>query len=130
MVAPSFGQSKAIQEVKDALETLRLQMLEPSTGMLKSLSSPKLSYGHSSGKMESQEQFVKALENKDSDFTTLKFDQVDIQVVGKTATVRHLLDADTQDNGKEPGHVKLKVLLVFVKEKGKWILLARQAVKL
>jgi hypothetical protein len=130
MVIPSLGQSKAVKEVKDALETLRLQMLEPTAGMLKSLSSSKLSYGHSSGKIENQEQFVQALESKNSDFTTLNFDEVDIQVVGKTATVRHILDADTHDNGKEPGHVKLKVLLVFVKEKGKWLLLARQAVKM
>ena len=69
MVIPSLGQSKAVKEVKDALETLRLQMLEPTAGMLKSLSSSKLSYGHSSGKIDNQEQFVKALESKNSDFT-------------------------------------------------------------
>ncbi len=54
-------------------------------------------------------------------------DQV-IVVTRKTAIVRHILSAETSDNN-QPGRVKLKVMLVFVKLSGHWKLIARQAVK-
>ncbi|MEQ1678647.1 MAG: hypothetical protein ABL876_18265 [Chitinophagaceae bacterium] len=43
--------------------------------------------------------------------------------------VRHILNAKTNDGGK-PGEVHLRVLLVWQKTGGKWVLLARQAVKM
>jgi len=50
-------------------------------------------------------------------------------VHGKTAIVRHRLDADTNDAGKGTAQVHLKVMTVWVIEKGGWKLLGRQAVK-
>ena len=52
----------------------------------------------------------------------------DLLDAGTTAIVRHLFDADTNDNNK-PGHVTLKIMTVWQKQGSKWILLARQAVK-
>jgi ketosteroid isomerase-like protein len=52
-----------------------------------------------------------------------------IEVFGKTAIVRFLLNAETLDN-QTPGKVKLRVLLVWKKNKNNWLLLARQAVKI
>jgi hypothetical protein len=37
--------------------------------------------------------------------------------------------AKTNDAGKAPGEVNIKVLLIWQKQKGSWKLLARQAVR-
>ncbi|HEY4336583.1 MAG TPA: nuclear transport factor 2 family protein, partial [Puia sp.] len=67
--------------------------------------------------------------NKSSDFVTVDLSNQTVKVVGNTAWVRHTLTATTNDGGK-PGNAHLSVLLVWVKQKGQWRLLARQAVKI
>ena len=63
-------------------------------------------------------------------FKKIDLSEQTIQIVGKTAIVRHILNAETHDAGKDPSTVKLKVMTVWVKQSGKWKLLARQAVKI
>ncbi|NBA88398.1 DUF4440 domain-containing protein [Emticicia sp. CRIBPO] len=115
--------------VDEAVNTLLRQLENPTQAGLEALTLPELSYGHSSGKIENQKEFIEALVSGKSDFITIKTKDVEIKIVGKTATVRHILEADIKDGGVA-NTVKLKVLLVWVKGKGGWKLLARQAVKL
>lgn len=125
----AFGQNKEISAVQKALETLRVQMLDPTESGLKSISHPSLTYGHSNGKIENQKEFMEAFLTGASDFTSLDFSDIKIEIVGKTAVVRHVLKAESADKGKQPGKVNIKVMLVFTKVKSDWILLGRQAVK-
>ncbi len=115
--------------VDEAVNTLLRQLENPTQAGLEALTLPELSYGHSSGKIENQKEFIEALVSGKSDFITIKTKDVEIKIVGKTATVRHILEADIKDGGVA-NTVKLKVLLVWVKGKGGWKLLARQAVKI
>ncbi len=126
--AYAFSQKKP--DVKVAIENLHKLMLEPSETGLEAISHPLLSYGHSSGKVETQKEFIDALVSGASDFTSLNFSEIEIKQTKNTAVVRHILDGETQDKGKQPGKVKIKVLLVWVLEKGQWKLIARQAVKI
>ena len=126
----TFAQSKEQAAIKNALETLRVTLQKPNETKLKSITHPQLSYGHSSGKIENQSQFIDAFISGQSVFSNLDFSEIQIEQVGKTAIVRHILKADTYDKGKAPGHVELKVMLVFTKIKSNWILLGRQAIKM
>lgn len=125
----SFGQNKDISAVEKALETLRIQMLNPTESGLKSISNPALTYGHSNGRIENQKEFMESFLTGASDFTSLAFSDVKIEIVGKTAVVRHVLIAESMDKGKQPAKVNIKVMLVFTKDKNGWLLLGRQAVK-
>lgn len=121
-------QGKDEKAVSAAVEALRKAMVDPDKATLEKLTLPQLSYGHSNGMIQNQTEFVEALTSKQSDFVTINLSEQSIKVVDRTAIVRHLLSADTNDGGK-PGHVNLSILLVWQKEKGEWRLLARQAVK-
>jgi hypothetical protein len=125
----SFGQNKDISAVEKALETLRIQMLNPTESGLKSISHLALTYGHSNGRIETQKEFMESFLTGASDFTSLDFSDVKIEIVGKTAVVRHVLIAESMDKGKQPAKVNIKVMLVFTKDKNGWLLLGRQAVK-
>jgi hypothetical protein len=125
----AVGQTGEEKKVEEAVEKLRKAMVDPDKAMLESLVSDKLSYGHSSGALDDKAIFLDKLLSGKSDFVELQFDKQTISVSGKAAVVRHVLNATTNDGGK-PGEVHINVLLVWQKVKGKWVLLARQAVKM
>lgn len=123
-----YTQQKQMEEIKFAVESLRLGMISGNKDLLMQIVSSDLSYGHSSGKVENQKEFVDKLSSGESDFITIDISNQQITLFKNTAIVRHDLSAETNDNGK-PGTVKLHILLVWVKEKSGWVLAARQAVK-
>lgn len=120
---------KEEKEVAVAVESLRRAMIDPDKMTLEKLTLPQLSYGHSNGQIQNQSEFVEALASGKSDFVSIDLSEQSIKVIDKTAMVRHYLVGTTNDGGKT-GQVKLSVLLVWLKQKGEWRLLARQAVKI
>jgi len=127
-VTHSFAQTSDEKAVAKAIETLRVAMIDADTVVLKQIVSDKLSYGHSSGVVQNKTAFIAALATGQSDFVTIDLTGQTMTVSGDVAIVRHILAATTNDGG-HPGTTKLAVLLVWQKIHGKWILLARQAVR-
>ncbi|GGA99575.1 hypothetical protein GCM10011511_23610 [Puia dinghuensis] len=128
-VVPVIAQTKDEQAVASAVEALRKALIDPDKATLDALVTDELTYGHSNGNIQDKAAFEEALLNKSSDFVTIDLTNQTIKVAGNTAWVRHILTATTNDGGK-PGSAHLSVLLIWVKEKGQWRLLARQAVKI
>ncbi|GAB4016596.1 nuclear transport factor 2 family protein [Spirosoma koreense] len=126
LTVDGFAQEQAVAQ---AVEKLRTLMIDPDKTALENLAADGLSYGHSNGKIEDKKAFVDALVSGESDFKTIDLTDQTITVVDNTALVRHKLSAETANQGK-PGQAKLAVLLVWIKQKNTWKLLARQAVKI
>lgn len=122
------AQTKSENEVADAVEQLRIAMVDADSAMLEKLTLPKLSYGHSSGHIDDHTAFVQKIVSGKSDFVTLEFADQTITINKNVALVRHKLNAQTNDSGV-PGEVHLTVLLIWQKLHGQWKLLARQAIK-
>ena len=125
---PLVGQKAEKSKVEAAVEQLKSAMITPDKKFLDDLILDELSYGHSNGKVEDKDSFIDNLMNGRSDFVSIVLSNQEVIVVGKSAIVRHTLDAVTNDKG-QPGNVKLHIMTVWNKQKGKWKLLARQAVK-
>jgi ketosteroid isomerase-like protein len=124
-----FAQSKDEDAVKKVSEELRMAMINADKAKLENLVTDQLSYGHSGGHIDDKKEFVEKIVSGKSDFVTIDIAGQTILISGKTAIVRHILKAQTNDSGK-PGEVQLRVMLVWQKLKGGWKLLARQAVKI
>jgi ketosteroid isomerase-like protein len=125
----SVAQSKEYKSVVNAVEKLRAAMISGERSALEAIASDSLSYGHSGGKVENKTEFVEGIASGKSDFVTIDLSEQTVSVMNNIAVVRHVLTATTNDGGK-PANVKIKILLVWAKEKGQWKMLARQAVKL
>lgn len=123
------AQNKNENKVAAAVERLRKAMIDGNKTELEDLVSDQLSYGHSGGHIDDKKEFVEKLTTGKSDFVTIDLTEQTISISDKTAIVRHKLSATTNDGGK-PGEVHLLIMLVWQKKGGKWILLARQAVKI
>ncbi|WPH22209.1 nuclear transport factor 2 family protein [Variovorax paradoxus] len=129
-MAPAGGGASAEPAVAAAAERLRLAMIDPTPAALGALVADELSYGHSSGKVDTKASFIGDLVDRKSDFVSITLTEQTIKVVdGHTAIVRHTLAADTNDSGK-PGKVALKILGIWQKQGGEWKMLARQAVRI
>lgn len=123
--AQTADETKVVQ----AVEKLRLAMISGDRAALQNIASEKLGYGHSSGKLEDKATFVETIASGRSDFVTIDLKNQIVKVSGKTAIVRHELQAKTNDNGK-PGEVHIGIVLVWQKEGKDWKLFDRQAYKL
>lgn len=124
-----YAQSKDEIKVAAAVEALRDAMVKADKTTLDNITADVLSYGHSSGKIQNKTEFIQALVSGESDFTDIQLSGQVIQLHNNTAIVRHIMTAQTNDNGK-PGNVKIAILLVWHKEHKQWKLIARQAVKI
>lgn len=115
--------------VEKQIESLRLLMITPDKKGLETIAHKELSYGHSSGRVETQKEFIETLISGKSVFKKIRFQDQHIDIVGNTAVVRHTLLADTLDGGVV-NSIKIHVVLVWVKQNEEWKLLTRQAVKI
>jgi hypothetical protein len=115
-------------EVEDAVNKLTKLMVTPDSLALDKITLNNLSYGHSSGKIQTKQEFLHSLLSGESDFVDINLTDQTVIVQNKTALVRHTLNAKTNDKNV-PGNVKLYILLIWSKEKSGWKLIGRQAVK-
>lgn len=123
-----FAQSKSTKQVEAAVHEFTKAMEDGNVQQLSRMAADQLSYGHSSGKVENKQEFLQTFASGATDFVKIDITEQTITISGNTAIVRHLFEADTNDNNK-PGHIKLKILTVWKKVNSRWVLLARQAVR-
>jgi hypothetical protein len=128
MAGTAAAQSDKTGQVAEKVLELKRAMIDADSLALYRLTSEHLSYGHSAGHVEDRTEFIHKLTSGKSDFRTMELSGQTIRISGKTALVRHRVDANIFDGGKS-ADVTLLVLQVWQKGKGGWKLLARQATK-
>jgi len=121
-----YGQSQ--KNLDSVLEEFRSALINPDDATLLRLTSKDLTYGHSNGVIENQDQFIEALKNGPSKFVAIQVSDQSITLVDDLALVRQNLGGDVQ-TGEAVSKLNLGVLYVWKKEKSGWQLVARQAFK-
>ena len=118
----------AEKEVAQAVDQLTQAMLHLDLKQLHALTSDKLTYGHSSGKVQNKDQFIADLETHTSAFKTLEMQNQTITLSGDTALVRHHFSAQAL-KGTEVVPTEIENFQIWQKQDGKWLLVGRQAFK-
>ena len=124
-----FAQTKDEKDVATAVENLRLVMVDPNKKTLEDICADQLSYGHSSGKLDTKTSFIDDLVSGKSDFVSITFVDQTIKISDNVALVRHKLTGESLADGKT-SPVNLNILLVWQKQKGQWKFIARQAARI
>jgi hypothetical protein len=127
--ASSAAESADQAAVDKAIEALRKTLLEKNKAGLEQLTADQLSYGHSSGRVESKAQFVDGVMTSKAVVKSIAFPELTVAVVGDTAIARHLYESEMEIDGKT-NNVRIGALQVWQKQNGNWKLLARQGFKL
>ncbi|MGE0573882.1 MAG: nuclear transport factor 2 family protein [Reyranella sp.] len=128
---PSASRAESADEaaVTKAIDDLGKAMIAADKTKLDALVSDQLSYGHSSGRIETKAMFIDVFVSKKSVYKSIVLTEPKVAVVGNNAIARHVFAVDYESDGK-PGSAKVGVMQVWVKEGGAWKLLARQAFRL
>ncbi len=126
----SIAQMQKEESLLKTVDKFRLLLLDPVKTELDQLCHANLTYGHSNGKIENKSEFIEAYVSGNSDFIKVTFSDIKLFITGKTAIVRHTLEAEAKDGDKPAGNIKIKVMLIFQLEKSEWKLIGRQAVKI
>ncbi|HEX5055401.1 MAG TPA: nuclear transport factor 2 family protein [Gammaproteobacteria bacterium] len=127
-----FGGARgdAAAGVRARVDAFVAALLKPERSVLEELTSPDLSYGHSNGRIENREEFFLTMLEGHSRFLSIELTAQAIKTSGDIAIARHNLYAHTHDKGKEPGTIRIGIMLVWRRECRSWKLLARQAYRL
>lgn len=128
----SYGQAsngKDEAKVAEAVERLRIAMVQPDSAVLSDLASDDLEYVHSSGTVRNKQGFIEEFMKRSTNFTKVTLFNQTVKISGNNAIVRHRLVADASIPGYPPV-TDIIILMVWRKEGGKWKMLARQAAKL
>lgn len=114
--------------VRQAIDDLTKAMMEADKAKLEMLVADQLSYGHSGGTVQNKAEFVSVIADKKTVYKTITLSEPTVSVVGNNAIARHTFAAEVESGGKASSP-KIGVLQVWVKDGGRWKLLARQAFK-
>lgn len=112
-------------KITESIEALRKAMLASDHAALGELTDEALSYGHTSGLVETKEEFVDAIGSRD-EFKTITISELSVTETDSFAIVRHRFQAEVYVHG-ELANPDIRVLQVWSRESGEWKLIARQA---
>ncbi|WP_213939285.1 nuclear transport factor 2 family protein [Pseudomonas sp. dw_612] len=119
----------AEKDVAQAVDHLTQAMLHKDIPELQKLTAAKLSYGHSSGKVQDKAAFIADIETGKSAFKTLEMQKQTITLLGDTALVRNHFSAQAL-NGTEVVPTEIENFQIWQKQGGKWLLIGRQAFRI
>jgi len=115
--------------VAQAIEALRKAMLDADRGRLEELVADQLSYGHSSGRVETKAQYIDVIASKKTIYKSIELSKQTVAVVGNNAIVRHAWESESGTGDGKWNVSKIGILQVWLKQGSDWKLLARQAYK-
>lgn len=98
------------------------------SGTLEDLFAKQATYGHSHGNLQTREEAIRGASTNKSYYTDTALTIIKVIVENKTAIVRHLFRAKEHKADGTVVPLNFSMMLVWVKEKGKWRLMGRQAV--
>ena len=128
---PAFaGFSQSVDELNlsKTLKEFHTALVNKNTVSINQQTDKALSYGHSNGWVETKADLLKNLQSGYLVYQLYKEDSLAITLNGNLASARFIADIAVQLNGN-PGKFHLKVLEVWQKKGNRWVLFARQAVR-
>ena len=95
---------------------------------LEDLFAKQATYGHSHGNLQTREEAIKGVSKNKSTYTDTSVTILKVIIENNTAIVRHLFKAKENKPDGTVTPLNFTMMLVWIKEKGKWRLMGRQAV--
>ncbi|WP_226507268.1 nuclear transport factor 2 family protein [Pseudomonas sp. MWU16-30317] len=126
--AINLANADANSDVLAAASKLDKAMLSRDSANLRLLTADSLTYGHTSGKIQTKSEFIGELEAGKTVFKTLSSSNQKVFLDGTTAIVRSHFSAEVA-KGTETMPMEIENFQVWQSSHGKWLLIGRQAFK-
>lgn len=111
--------------VAERVELLRRTILKSDKAAFDDLLADALSYGHTTGLIETKADVIDGFVSGRAVFSSLELPEQTIAFSGDIAIVRHRFNGECVNSGK-PGSPRIRVVQAWQKQDGRWRLLVRQ----
>jgi Domain of unknown function (DUF4440) len=112
----------------EAVEAFRKAMIAGDHAAFDELCAAQLSYGHSTGKIQTKEEFIADATSGNAKWKALEFVNVRNTIAGPNAISRFTLSGELESDSKVTT-IGIGTLMVWQKQGNSWKLLARQGFK-
>jgi hypothetical protein len=120
---------KIEQEVMKAEQARVTALTQGDLAKLGEILADDLTYTHSSGRVDSKEQFLDSLKTGAVKYESMTHSNVKVSLYGSTAVMRGESDMKLQSGGR-PVAFRIRFLNVYVKKDGHWQMTAWQSTRL
>ena len=124
----SFAQTTDEEKLTVTLKEFHQALVNKNTVSINQQTDKALSYGHSNGWVQTKTDVIKDFETGYISYQSFKEDSIAITINGTMANVRFTADVTATLKGTT-NSFHLKVLEVWIKKSKRWVLFARQAVR-
>ena len=126
-----FAQSKDEKELMEKTYLLSHTIFgTKDSAALESLLAKTVSDGHSQGNLQTRDELIKGAVHNGSNYTDTAVSGIKIFIEDNTAIVRYLFKAKENKKDGTVADLNFSMLLIWIKEKGVWKLMGRQALSL
>jgi ketosteroid isomerase-like protein len=126
--ASLFGASQE-DELKATIEKWKSAVINKDRATIEKHTAPNVTYSHSNALMENRDQMLAAFLSPDMVYQGMDMADTTYRFAGNVGIVQTKMTVRNVQKG-EPKTTPLSVLMVWVKEKGDWRLMARQTTRL
>ena len=124
-----FGQSTDEIKLTQTMQEFHQALIKKNTVSINQQTDKALTYGHSNGWVETKNELLKNLETGYNGYQSYKEDSISVSINSVAASVRYVADINATLKG-QPSTYHLKVLEVWLKKGNRWVLFARQSIKI
>jgi len=115
--------------VAQAVEAYRHALLTADAVQLDALCMDELTYGHSSGAIQTKAEFLAEATSGKTVWKSLRFEDPSNRVVDDCAISRYVFTGENESEGRSNA-LRFGVVMVWQRQRGHWKLLVRQGYKL
>ncbi len=115
--------------VAQAVEAYRKGLLTANKAQLEALCMDELTYGHSSGLLQTKAEFIADATSGKTTWKSIGFEGSTNRVVGDSAISRCIFVGENASEGKTNA-LRFAIVMVWHKQGGQWKLLVRQGYKI
>lgn len=124
-----FAQGAVEEKLTATLKQFHRDLVKKNTVSINQQTDKALTYGHSNGWVESKTDLIKNLESGYLLYESFEEDSLILTINENMASARFVADITASLKGLAATY-RLKVLEVWVRKGNRWVLFARQAVKM
>lgn len=121
--------TKAEQEIRRVEERRFRAMTGVDTAELKEILADDLIYTHSSGVVDTKEQFIASLTSGRTKYKSIDIEEMRVRLYGETRVVNGRARVRVESQGRE-NNLHLRFMDVYVKRGGRWQMVAWQSTRL
>jgi Domain of unknown function (DUF4440) len=118
-----------VEKLTETIKEFHQALVQKNTVSINQQTDKALSYGHSNGWVQTKTDLVKDFETGYISYQGFKEDSLSVIINENFANARFIAEVAATLNGKS-SVFRIKVLEVWVKKGNRWLLFARQAVKI